>query len=157
LNKKKKYHKEGNEDPDPLNISDNPGLINFPHHVGSAVIKPEDQGKIKGRAMSAMKEQTEKQMSQLYEQMKVLAQQANQIKERVKISERIYNSQISFEPIIGHIYFLYCRKDENYVLSMIGPDEWGKDLPYEAYLATVRLLSDHTWEVLDSTMNHTSE
>ena len=157
MSKKKKYHQEGQKDPDLLNVSDNPGLINFPHHVGSAVIRPEDRGKIKGKAMSAMKEQTERQMSQLYDQMKVLAQQANQIKERVKISEHIYNSLINFEPVIGHIYYLYRRKGEDYVLSMIGPDEWGEDLPYESYQATVRLLSDHTWDVLDSSMDHTRE
>jgi hypothetical protein len=74
----------------PDNVTDQPGLIPFPHHLGSAVIKPEDKGKIKGRAMAAMKEQTERQMSQLYDQMKVLAEQANRIKERVNISEKIY-------------------------------------------------------------------
>jgi hypothetical protein len=145
--KEKKTTKKNRKKPD--NVTDQPGLIAFPHHLGSAVIKPKDKGRIKGRAMAAMKEQTERQMSQLYDQMKVLAEQANHIKERVNISEKIYDSEINFEPVIGHVYYLYRKNDEVHVLSMISPEEWGKDIPYKAYLATVKLLSDHTWEVLD--------
>jgi hypothetical protein len=152
LSKKKTERKDIKNPIDPDKVSENPGLISFPHHLGSAVIKPEDKGKIKGRAMAAMKEQTERQMAQLYGQMKVLADQANQIKERVKISETIYQSQINFEPVIGHIYYLYKRDDHHHVLSMIGPEEWGKDMPYKHYLAMVRLLSDHTWEVIESNL-----
>lgn len=96
-----------------------------------------------------MKEQTERQMAQLYAQMKVLAQQANHIKERVNISEKIYQSEINFEPVIGHVYFLYKKSGDVHVLSMISPQEWGKEIPYQSYLATVKLLSDHTWEVID--------
>lgn len=127
--------------------TDNPGLIPFPHHIGGVAIKLEDQGKIKGRAMAAMREQAEKQMGQLYEQMQLLSKQANEIKERVEVSNRIYSSQMNFEPLIGHTYYLYNKDGENDVLSMIGPDEWGKKLPYRNYIAKVKLLSDHTWDV----------
>lgn len=130
--------------------SDNPGLISFPHSLGSAVVKPEDKGKIKGRAMAAMKEQTEHQLHQLYEQMQVLARQANEIKNRVKVSERIYQAVMNYEPIIGKIYYLYEKGNDDDLLSMISPYEWGKDMPFKSFIASVRLLSDHTWEVLDS-------
>ncbi|WKN40541.1 DUF2452 domain-containing protein [Tunicatimonas pelagia] len=127
--------------------TDQPGLIAFPHTVGGAVIKPEDQGKIKGRAVSAMRQQTDKQMQQLYEQAQTLARQAQAIKERVDISERIYEAEMNFEPIIAHTYFLYQKKSGTDVLSLVSPQEWGKSHPYEAYVAKVTLLSDHTWEV----------
>ena len=39
---------------DPDKIAENPHLLPYAHQVGSAVIKPEDQGKLKGRALSAM-------------------------------------------------------------------------------------------------------
>jgi hypothetical protein len=158
VTKKKPYRKNGEIGIEPENVPMNPGLISFPYHLGSAVIKPEDKGKIKGKAVAAMKEQTERQMAQLYDQMKVLASQANQIKERIKISEQIYQAQINFEPVIGHIYFLYLKKGQDYVLSMIGPEEWGNELPFKSYKATVKLLSDHTWEILNSNqLDHTSE
>ena len=130
--------------------SDNPGLISFPHSLGSAVIKPEDKGKIKGRAMAAMKEQTQHQLHQLYEQMRTLARQANSIKNRVKVSERIYRAMMNYEPIIGQIYYLYEKENDDDLLSMISPVEWGKDMPFKSFIAGVRLLSDHTWEVLDA-------
>jgi hypothetical protein len=130
--------------------AENPGQISFPHSVGGAVIKPEDKGKIKGRAMTAMKEQTARQLHQLYEQMRMLAKQANEIKNRVHVSEKIYLSQINFEPVIGEIYYLYQKSESDNILSMISPEEWGKKLPYQTYVAKVKLLADHTWDVMDS-------
>jgi hypothetical protein len=129
--------------------SDQPGLIAFPHTVGGAVIRPEDQGKIKGRALSAMREQTSRQMKQLYEQAQLLAEQAREIQQRATLSERIYESEISFEPLIGHVYHLYERQDGSSLLSMVGPDEWGRSRPFKCWLATVKLLADHTWDILE--------
>ncbi len=91
-------------------VAENPGLLPYAHTVGSAVIKPEDKGKIKGRAVVAMRQQTERQMSQLYKQMQLLADQANELKKRVEVSERIYSADIGFEPLIGHTYYLYDRQ-----------------------------------------------
>jgi len=127
--------------------TEQPGLIAFPHTVGGAVIKPEDQGKMKGRAVSAMRQQTDQQMRQLYEQAQTLARQAQAIKNRVDISERIYEAEMSFEPIIAHTYYLYQKKDETDVLSLVAPEEWGRSYPFKTYVAKVTLLSDHTWEV----------
>jgi len=131
-------------------VSENPGLISFPHVVGSAIVKPVDKGKIKGRAMAAMKEQTEHQLHQLYEQMNTLVSQANDIKARVEVSNRIYLAQMNFDPIIGQTYFLYTRDDGQDLLSMISPEEWGESIPFKSFAASVRLLSDHTWQVLKS-------
>lgn len=127
--------------------ADLPGLIEFAHTVGGALIRPEDKGKIKGRAMAAMREQTDRQLGQLYEQMQTLMHQARDIKKRVEISERIYETQLNFDPIIGKTYYLYEKEDGSDVLSMIAPGEWGDKLPFKQYLASVTLLSDHTWEV----------
>ena len=129
-------------------ITDLPGLIKFAHNVGSALIKPEDKGRIKGNAVAAMHDQTDRQFKQLYEQMQTLVNQANLLKERVKVSERIYLADIGFIPVIKKTYYLYKRKKDGDVLSMVGPEEWGKKMPFEAYIAKVRLMSDHTWEVI---------
>lgn len=137
-----------------MKITEIPGLLSFPHNVGGQLVKPEDKGKIKGRAIAAMREQTEQQMAQIYKQIKALAEQASEIRKRVEISERIYLCQMNFEPIIGHIYYLYEKNEaESDVLSMISPEEWGSRFPFKKYLATVKLLSDHTWEVIHSDEN----
>lgn len=129
-------------------ITDLPGLIEYAHTVGGALIKPEDKGKIKGQAMSAMQDQTTRQFDQIFGQMKTLLDQANQLKKRVEISERIYQSEMGFSPVIGQHYHLYTRDNGTDFLSMIAPFEWGRSKKWSAYIGSVKLLSDHTWELL---------
>lgn len=128
-------------------VAENPGLLAYPHTIGSIVIKPEDVGKLKSRALSAMHEQTNRQLLQIQKQAELLAQQANELRRRVEISEKIYTADASFEPFVGQTYFLYKREDK-YQLMMIGPDSWGKMPATLQYISTVRLLSDHTWEII---------
>lgn len=131
-------------------VAENPGLIEYPHTIGSIVIKPEDQGKLKSRALSAMREQTGKQLAQIQKQAALLAKQAQELQKRVEISEKIYLAELSFEPFVGHIYHLY-NKQGLFKLYLIGPDEWGKTKPENIeFISSVKLLSDHTWEVLNS-------
>lgn len=129
-------------------ITDLPGLIEYAHHAGSAIIKPEDKGRIKGTAVSAMHDQTDRQFRQLYEQMEKLIDQAKYLRKRVEVSERIYQASVPFQPVIGKVYYLYHKKNGTDVLSMVSPDEWGRSFPYEFFEAEVRLMSDHTWEVV---------
>ncbi|MFM7661265.1 MAG: DUF2452 domain-containing protein [Bacteroidota bacterium] len=130
-------------------ITDNPGIIAFPHSIGSAVIKPEDQGKIKGRSVSAMEFQTDLQLNQIYEQMQLLANQAKILNDRKKISHFIYSAEIRFEPFVNHIYHLYKRENLTYSLSLVGPNYWGRTKQNLIFVATVRLLADHTWEIIE--------
>jgi hypothetical protein len=130
-------------------VAENPGLLPYAHTAGGAIIRPEDKGQIRGNAMTAMYDQTERQMEQLRQQMETLVHQAKSLDNRMKVSEVIYQADIPFQPVIHHVYHLYTRKsDGTHVISMIAPAEWGRHKPYE-HLATVRLLGDHTWEVLE--------
>lgn len=129
--------------------AENPSLLPYAHTVSGVVIKPEDKGKIRGRAMEAMYQQTDIQMAQIYQQMEVLVAQAKLLQNRKTISERIYEADIPFEPFIGRDYYLYKRNETQDVLSLIAPQEWGRRFKYMSFLAKVRLLSDHTWEVTE--------
>jgi hypothetical protein len=134
---------------DPKKVAENPGFLPYAHTVGGFVIKPMDKGRTKGLAIQAMQEQTHLQMQQIQQQIELLAKQARQLQKRVEISEMIYAADMNFKPIISHIYHLYLRKDESMLLSMISPEEWGpKGHKFERFLATVKLLADHTWDVL---------
>jgi len=130
-------------------VAENPGLIAYPHHIGSIVVKPEDVGKAKSRALSAMHEQTQVQLAQIKKQVELLMDQATRIQKRVEVSEKIYTASMSFEPFVGNTYHLYQR-DEGYVLMLIAEDEWGRSKPENLrFVNSVRLLSDHTWEIID--------
>ncbi len=128
-------------------VAENPHLLPYAHTVGGVVIKPIDRGRMKGLAMSAMYEQADSQMDQIREQIELLADQARKIQDRIKISEDIYEAEMNFKPLIGKNYHLYKKSDEKRVLSMIGPNEWGKKAPYE-FIASITLLADHTWKVI---------
>ncbi len=129
-------------------VTDNPHNLPYAHTIGGAEIKPVDKGKVKGRAMMAMYEQTDMDLEQIRQQMELLARQAKAIKDRVRISEKIYLAEINFEPFMGKVYHLYLRESGKYVLSLVSPDEWGSTPPFD-FIATVHLLADHTWEVID--------
>lgn len=141
-NKEKEFVNPIDED----KVTDNPSGLEYAHTVGSAVVKPIDKGKVKGRAVSAMVDQTNRQLQQIHEQISTLAKQAKNIKQRAEISEKIYLSEMNFEPLIGHTYYLYQKENLRFVLSMLSPEEWGRSLKYE-FVAEVHLLSDHTWEI----------
>ena len=133
-------------------ITETPGLLPYAHTAGGAVIRPEDKGRIRGNAMTAMYDQTERQLEQLRRQMETLMKQAKALGDRVAVSEIIYRADIPFQPVIHHVYHLYQRKkDGTHLISMISPEEWGANMPFD-HLATVRLLGDHTWEILEGTV-----
>lgn len=130
-------------------ITETPNTLEYGHHTGSAVVKPEDQGKLKGRAVSAMEHQTDMQLAQIYEQMQLLAEQAKKLNDRKGISEIIYQAEMRFEPIINHIYHLYQKEDDSFLLSLIAPNQWGRSKKTFVFIATLRLLADHTWDILE--------
>ena len=123
-------------------------LLPYAHERGGATIKPVDKGKIKGLAMTAMYEQTDMQLDQIRAQIELLAKQANEIQQRMTVSERIYEAEMHIDPIVSRTYYLYERRNGKNVLSLVSPAEWGPRPPYD-YIATVKLLGDHTWEVLE--------
>lgn len=135
---------------DPDKVTETPGSLEYPHHAGSALVKPEDQGKLKGRALSAMEHQTDMQLDQIRQQMQLLADQVKKLNDRKVISEIIYQAEMRFEPLINHIYHLYQRPEGRHLLSLIAPNEWGRSGQDFTWLATVRLLADHTWDILEA-------
>jgi len=120
-------------------------VLPYSASVSGAVIKPTELGVIRHQALSAMEEQTNMQLTQIRQQIELLAVQAREIQKRKELSMIIYDSKISFAPVIGQIYHLYEKEDGSHLVSMISPKEWGKRAPYK-FLAAVKLLADHTWK-----------
>ena len=146
--KEKEKQEELHNPIDPDKVTDNTHSLPYAHTVGGVEIKPIDKGKVKGRAVSSMYEQTEMQLEQIRKQIELLARQARQIQDRVSVSEQIYLAEMNFEPLVGFTYHLYRRANGKNVLSMVAPGEWGANPPYR-FVATARMLADHTWDVVE--------
>lgn len=121
--------------------------LSYAHQRGGFIVRPEDMGKVKGKALEAMEYQVEAQLKQIYQQVETLAKQAKVLKDRATVSYRIYQSEIRSDPVINQFYYLYERGNATTFLSLISPEEWTSS--QTKFLAKVRLLADHTWEVLD--------
>lgn len=136
-----------------LKVTDMPSLLEYAHTVGGFAIVPTNEGQIKSHAREAMKEQTEEQLNLIFEQMKTLAKQVQDIKKRVHISDLIYQVEMTFQPIIGKRYYLYEMDTGKRYLSLVSPKEWGEKMQGQTYLAEVHLNADHTWKIIDSTID----
>lgn len=122
-------------------------LSPIPLTVSSPIIKATDKGKIRSNALESMKKHAEQQMSLLRKQAQLIMDQVKQIEERIRISEEIYLADMSFEPVVGHTYHLYSKGSGKKFLSIVAPHEWGRSKPDGlAYIATVTLLPDKSWE-----------
>ncbi len=130
-------------------ITSIPSILEYAHDRSSAIINPTDEGKIKSVALRAMEAQTQREFDQIIAQMKPLVDQMEKLKKRIYISETIYTAKIPFEPQIGQIYYLYKKSDGSSLLSIIAPAEWGTSMPYDSFEAKIKLLPDHTWEVVE--------
>jgi Protein of unknown function (DUF2452) len=126
-------------------------VLPYASSVGGAVIRKTEEGIIRHQALSAMDEQTNMQLNQIRQQVELLAAQAKEIQRRKELSFMIYDSKLSFVPVIGHTYHLYEQANGTSLLSMIGPNEWGrKGSPYASHISTVKMLADHTWVVVEN-------
>jgi hypothetical protein len=93
-----------------------------------------------------MEEQTNMQLAQIRKQIELLALQAQEIQKRKDLSMMIYGAKLNFAPVIGQVYYLYEKKDDSLMISMVSPKEWGGGSgPFKRFVAKVQLLADHTW------------
>jgi hypothetical protein len=116
--------------------------------VAGAVVKATEEGVIRHKALTAMEEQTNMQLDQIRQQIELLALQAQEIHKRKELSMLIYGAKLSFKPDIGQTYYLYQKKDDGYLISLISPQDWGAAMPYKKFVSAVQLLADHTWREL---------
>jgi hypothetical protein len=131
-------------------ITDIPGLIRYPHHIGSPAFSPTEAGTLRNSALRAMQQQSDMQLLQIKQQIELLARQAEQLMQRIEVSKAVYSAEMNFQPVIGNHYHLYARETDAFVLSMIAPDEWSSRIPYKYFVASVQLLADHTWNVTNN-------
>ena len=127
-------------------------LSPIPLSVGSPVIRVEDKNKIKANAVEAMHHYASQEMAMLKKQADLIMEQVREIENRLKVSEKIYESDLKFQPVIGQIYHLY-QKEDHFKMSMISPEEWGTNSKIGTFVASVKLLGDHSWDIIKKPTN----
>jgi len=120
-------------------------VLPYSASVAGAVIRANEEGMIKHKALTAMEEQTNMQLDQIRKQIELLALQAQEIQKRKELSMLIYNARLSFKPNIGQTYYLYEKQNGEHMLSLVSPKEWGPSGPFKRFVAAVKLMADHTW------------
>src|SRR5690606_28622693 len=120
-------------------------VLPYSASVAGAVIRANQEGMIKHKALTAMEEQTTMQLDQIRKQIELLALQAQEIQKRKELSMLIYNARLSFKPNIGQTYYLYEKQNGEHMLSLVSPKEWGPSGPFKRFVAAVKLMADHTW------------
>ena len=103
----------------------------YPTSVGAPGIKPI---KIDKSSVVTANHYFESRLNELKEEYKKLIQEYNWTK-------LVYEAEYSFQPIVGHIYHLYEKKDKNLWLSLISPQEWK-----QPYIGSFKLQTDGKWE-----------
>jgi hypothetical protein len=82
------------------------------------------------------------------ESVRVLQKQAEELKERLGLSELVHRATYTFEPFAGKIYWLVEDTNANITrLVMLGPKNWSCGHPdHYKYIAQLKCLGDNTWE-----------
>lgn len=113
--------------------TDKPGLLPYPHHIGSAPINPENTSTFINRGVSKVNHEFKDRFDRL-------RQEYESLMEEYEWNKVIYESDLRFEPVVGEIYHLYVKNNKKFI-SLIGPKEWNQE-----YLGTFKLNSDLKWE-----------
>jgi hypothetical protein len=109
-------------------------LRSYPTSVGAPSFNLPDMKKIKSQSAKKMHEVFDRERLELLEK-------AEKLYEEYNTSMMVWESKISFEPIIGGKYHLYDFDGEK-TLSLIAPNEWNKS---NCFIASFILNYDNKW------------
>lgn len=116
----------------------------------SIIVKEQDLHKPIAKGLVALEGQIDISATNILEQYETLKKQALAIQEKKRISLKIYEAEIKFEPIILGTYYLYKWESNKSFISMVGSNEWGRSMKRKIeYVAKIKLDYDHTWQILE--------
>ncbi len=93
-------------------------------------------------------QQAQQEFENLKQIAEVINKQAQQIKERLEVTEMIYHAEYNFTPIADNVYWVAKDLEKNiYMLCILGPNDWSTHPPenYE-YISKVKFLANGLWE-----------
>lgn len=106
----------------------------YPTNVGAPAFTVPD--------VSLFRTESSKKMIDVFErERQEIIEKIEKLQDEYTTSIMVWESKISFEPIVGKPYHLYNFNGEN-TLSLISPNEWSKG---DFYVGTFILNSDNKW------------
>ncbi|MDO6812843.1 DUF2452 domain-containing protein [Tenacibaculum soleae] len=93
-----------------------------------------------GNAVNWKNQQIKKANSQFYTIFNEIKEQYNALQKQHQYNEIIYNAKFNFQPIVGELYHLYKRKNQEFFLSILAPEECNFN-----FVGSFQLNSDQIW------------
>ena len=132
----------------------NRNVSNYPTEVGAPKFDLVPVTKQKDIMLNVARLHAQQEYDRIMELVKVLQKQADEIKQRLDITDMVHAAKYDFQVYHNQIYWLVLdNKIEGTRLCHTGPKDWSTGAPehYE-YICTVKWLGDYTWiEVKDET------
>lgn len=78
----------------------------------------------------------------------VINKQAQQIKERLEVTQMVFEAEYNFTPIAGSTYWLAKETEKDILmLCLLGPKDWATGAPSSySYITEVKYLANGLWE-----------
>lgn len=110
------------------------GLKPYATNVGAPAIHTTDSTAWKVRNI----DNVNKQVGARYQELKTAY---DELMKQFEYNQLVYAVKFNFEPLVGHVYHLYKKTNEQPFLSIISPEECSFD-----HIGSFRLNADKMWE-----------
>ncbi len=140
MSREKKQEEEKSQEGESETVANRSSYLPYPSSTLSPKIVPNDLTTFRSRGAS----QVEKELKQ---QLQELKERYEQVIDDFNWNKLVYESEFSFEPVMGDIYHLYDgRKPQDARrLSLVPPGDWlGK-----SWIGSFRLNVDRRWEPIE--------
>lgn len=112
----------------------NANLKKYPTNIGAPSFNLPNVSLARSEASKKMLDVFERERQEIVERIEKLYDEYN-------TSVMVWESKISFEPIVGNSYYLYNFNNVK-TLSLISPEEWNKS---DCFIGEFILTSDRKW------------
>lgn len=138
-------------------VVDYPNLMPYPTNVGAPKFEPLSIFTIKDSAKNIARHYANERLIELNDQYQLITKQAEliqkqaqQILDRVRITDLVLESEYQFMPVPYNVYYLVWDKHQTiHRLLFLSPGDWVNGPPeHYVYKHPVRLLGDSTWEMV---------
>jgi hypothetical protein len=112
----------------------NAGKMQYPTNISAPSFTLPDVGLVRT-------ESAKKMMDVFEQEKKELVNKVEKMYREYLDSVMVWESKISFDPVVGQTYYLYDFKGVN-TLSLLSPDDWNK---HDCFIGGFVLNSDRKW------------